>query len=52
MRIGDPLDGNTLMGPLIDQRAVDDYLEALEKVKKETLEFVCIQERRIKCKKC
>ena len=35
VRIGDPLDSNTLMGPLIDQGAVDDYLAALEKVKTE-----------------
>ena len=35
VRIGDPLDRNTLMGPLIDQGAVDDYLAALEKVKTE-----------------
>jgi len=35
VRIGDPLDSNTLMGPLIDQVAVDDYLAALEKVKTE-----------------
>ncbi len=31
--IGDPLDNATLMGPLIDQDAVDNYLAALEKVK-------------------
>ena len=35
VQIGNPLDGNTLMGPLIDQGAVDDYLAALEKVKQE-----------------
>ena len=35
VQIGDPLDSKTLMGPLIDQGAVDDYLAALEKVKKE-----------------
>jgi aldehyde dehydrogenase (NAD+) len=35
VRIGDPLDSNTLMGPLIDQGAVDDFLAALEKVKME-----------------
>ena len=35
VQIGDPLDGKTLMGPLIDQGAVDDYLAALEKVKQE-----------------
>jgi len=33
--IGDPLDNNTLMGPLVDQGAVDDFLAALEKVKVE-----------------
>ena len=35
VKIGDPLDNNTLMGPLIDQSAIDDYLNALEKVKVE-----------------
>ena len=35
VKIGDPLDSNTLMGPLIDQSAIDDYLLALEKVKTE-----------------
>ena len=35
VQIGDPLDGKTLMGPLIDKGAVDDYLAALEKVKQE-----------------
>ena len=35
VHIGNPLDSNTLMGPLIDQGAVDDYLAALEKVKTE-----------------
>jgi aldehyde dehydrogenase (NAD+) len=33
VRIGDPLDSNTLMGPLIDHFAVEDYLAALKKVK-------------------
>jgi len=35
VRIGDPLDSNTLMGPLIDKKAISDYMEALVKVKKE-----------------
>ena len=35
VRIGDPLDKKTLMGPLIDQKAIDDFSNALEKVKKE-----------------
>ena len=41
VRIGDPLDANTLMGPLIDQGAVDDYLNALEKAKDEGGEILC-----------
>ena len=41
VRIGDPLDANTLMGPLIDQGAVDDYLNALEKAKAEGGEVLC-----------
>ena len=31
--IGDPLDSKTLMGPLVNQQAVDDYLLALKEVK-------------------
>src|SRR6516162_6759590 len=33
--IGNPLDQQTLMGPLIDKGAVDDVLQSIEKVKKE-----------------
>lgn len=29
--IGDPMDSQTLMGPLIDQQAVDDYTSAIDK---------------------
>jgi aldehyde dehydrogenase (NAD+) len=35
VRIGDPLDPGTLMGPLIDKGAVDDMMKALEQVKSE-----------------
>ena len=31
VRIGDPLDSNTLMGPLIDQSAIIDYKNAIDK---------------------
>jgi len=41
VKIGNPLDESTLMGPLIDQGAVDDYLSALEKVKQEGGEILC-----------
>ncbi len=33
VRIGDPLEDGTLMGPLIDERSVKTYLEAVEAVK-------------------
>ena len=35
VEIGDPLSSSTLMGPLINQSAVDQYLSALEAVKAE-----------------
>ena len=35
LRIGDPLDENNHVGPLIDKQAVDAYLNALEQVKAE-----------------
>jgi len=35
VRIGDPLDVNTLMGPLIDNKAIEDFNSALRKVKEE-----------------
>lgn len=31
--IGNPLDGKTLMGPLVDQAAVNEYKAAIEKIK-------------------
>jgi aldehyde dehydrogenase (NAD+) len=33
VRLGDPLEGSTLMGPLVNGRAVDDMFAALEKAK-------------------
>jgi len=35
VKIGNPLNTNTLMGPLIDQGAIDDYLSALKRAKEE-----------------
>lgn len=35
LRFGHPLDENTIVGPLIDREAVDNFQLALEKVKKE-----------------
>lgn len=41
VRIGNPIDTHTLMGPLIDQAAVQRYLAAIEEVKKEGGEILC-----------
>ena len=41
VRIGDPLDPSTLMGPLIDAGAADDMVSALDRVKKEGGEILC-----------
>jgi len=40
IKIGDPLDENNHMGPLIDQDAVKAYLDAIEKCKAEGGKFV------------
>eukprot|EP00356_Strombidium_inclinatum_P003732 CAMPEP_0170491078 /NCGR_PEP_ID=MMETSP0208-20121228/10331_1 /TAXON_ID=197538 /ORGANISM="Strombidium inclinatum, Strain S3" /LENGTH=496 /DNA_ID=CAMNT_0010766585 /DNA_START=54 /DNA_END=1544 /DNA_ORIENTATION=+ len=34
-RMGDPLDDNTLMGPLHNQLAIDNYLEGVKKIKEQ-----------------
>ncbi len=41
VKIGDPLAEGTLMGPLIDGTAVDDLLNAIEKVKAEGGKILC-----------
>ena len=40
LRIGNPLDSNNHVGPLIDQLAVNTYLNAIEKAKAEGAHFV------------
>ena len=45
VRIGDPLDPTTLMGPLIDERAVDDMMAALETVREQGGTVLCGGER-------
>ncbi len=41
VQIGDPLKSGVLMGPLIDQAAVQSYREAIEEIKKEGGEILC-----------
>jgi aldehyde dehydrogenase (NAD+) len=40
LRIGNPLDENNHVGPLIDRAAVDHYEEAIEKIRKEGGHFI------------
>ena len=40
VKIGDPLEKNTLMGPLVSQDAVNDFLEAINKVKDQGGEII------------
>lgn len=35
LKVGDPLDANNHVGPLIDQKAVQDFLNAIEKAKQQ-----------------
>ena len=41
VKIGDPLDTSTLMGPLINENAVQDFLKAVEEVKSSGGEILC-----------
>jgi aldehyde dehydrogenase (NAD+) len=41
VRIGDPLDESTLMGPLIDEGAVDEMLQAMDKIREQGGEVLC-----------
>jgi aldehyde dehydrogenase (NAD+) len=41
VRIGDPLDPSTLMGPLVTPDAVDDMMKAIDQVKAEGGEILC-----------
>jgi aldehyde dehydrogenase (NAD+) len=40
VRIGNPLDSHTLMGPLVDKGAIEDMMKALAEVKKEGGEII------------
>jgi aldehyde dehydrogenase (NAD+) len=39
--IGDPLDENVLMGPLVNDRAVEDHFAALDKIREQGGEILC-----------
>ena len=40
VRVGDPLDEHTLMGPLIDTRAVEDFKDAIERLREQGGELI------------
>ena len=41
IKIGDPLESDIIVGPLVDGKAVQDYSDALEIIKKEKGEILC-----------
>ena len=41
IKIGNPLDSKTLVGPLVDDKAVQDYSKALDTIQKEKGEILC-----------
>jgi aldehyde dehydrogenase (NAD+) len=41
IRIGDPMDSGTLMGPLVSERAVDDMMKALAEIEKQGGKVLC-----------
>ena len=45
VRIGDPLEGGTLMGPLIDENSVKNYLQAIDKARAQGGKVLCGGER-------
>ena len=45
VRIGNPLDHDTLMGPVVNEQAVDDLLDARRRVEEEGGEILCGGER-------
>ncbi len=40
LRIGDPLDNNTLVGPLINQQAVENYINTIKNIKNDNGEIL------------
>ncbi len=46
VRIGDPLDRSTLMGPLVTPEAIDDMFQALDRAKADGGEILCGAQRR------
>ncbi len=45
VKIGDPMDEATLMGPLVNRRAVDDMMDGLRRIREQGGEILCGGER-------
>jgi aldehyde dehydrogenase (NAD+) len=49
VKIGDPLDSDTLMGPLINRRAVDDFVDGIRRIKQQGGEILFGGDRMTGC---
>jgi aldehyde dehydrogenase (NAD+) len=49
VKIGDPLDPDTLMGPLINRRAVDDFVDGIRRIKEQGGEILYGGDRMMGC---
>jgi aldehyde dehydrogenase (NAD+) len=49
VKIGDPLDPETLMGPLINRRAVDDMMDGLRRIREQGGEILYVGDRMVGC---
>ena len=49
VKIGDPLDSDTLMGPLVNRRAVDDMMDGIQRIRQQGGEILFGGERMYGC---
>jgi aldehyde dehydrogenase (NAD+) len=49
VKIGDPLDSNTLMGPLVNRRAVDDMMDGVKRIREQGGEILVGGDRMYGC---
>jgi aldehyde dehydrogenase (NAD+) len=49
MRIGDPMEETTLMGPLVNRRAVDDMMDGIKRIREQGGEILLGGERMVGC---
>jgi acyl-CoA reductase-like NAD-dependent aldehyde dehydrogenase len=49
MKIGDPLDSGTLMGPLVNRRAVEDMMDGIRRIREQGGEILYGGEKMVGC---